>query len=240
MPGASPKQVDLPAPLGSTWKSSFHGSGWSNLPLGAPQTYPNCWAQKDCVRTQQDPLLFAENSRRIKFLTPVLCCSRSSSIFFAARWSKSLPSAAAGKKGCGENRAMTFHHLPPQKQRAVYNPKSQLSPENMSIGAQFARAVHDQVWPLWLTKLSPNHCTSTEPSSCPWCPYLIVLMLKEIFFSLARMPVRASGSTTWHCAECLEIFLGALRAPAANLSFQHLKDEFQGRGGSGRSRRYFL
>ena len=182
MPGASPKQVDLPAPLGSTWKSSFHGSGWSNLPLGAPQTYPNCWAQKDCVRTQQDPLLFAHNSRRIKFLTPVLCCSRSSSIFFAARWSKSLPSAAAGKKGCGENRAMTFHHLPPQKQRAVYNPKSQLSPENMSIGAQFARAVHDQVWPLWLTKLSPNHCTSTEPSSCPWCPYLIVLMLKEIFF----------------------------------------------------------
>ena len=83
--GPSPKQVDLPAPLGSTWKSCFHGSGWSNLPLGAPQTYPNCWAQKDCVRTQQDPLLFAENSRRIKFLTPVLCCSRSSSIFFAAR-----------------------------------------------------------------------------------------------------------------------------------------------------------
>lgn len=62
----------------------------------------------------------------------------------------------------------------------------------------------------------------------------------KFFFHVRTAPVNATRSTTWHCAECLETFLGAVRAPEASLSFQASKERWNDHGGSGQRRNYWL
>ena len=264
--GPNPKQGDLPAPLGSTWKSCFHGSGSSNLPLGPPQgcsqhpkykggnlvdkvvkwpislscgynlhtmdwsnqtvgpkrtayehsrihgccfpwmswtTVARCskWVPSGTFRNHVTPTFcsihgYSNDWRHLAshMTTVVLGCwmllGTADQLSFWRQCCTALvavPSSSAARVDPRAFRGLrlgkravektvqwpsTIFHLKSNKQFTTpspsFHPKTcWLGPSSpilkfvmglcLWVGQVLPRAVYDQVWPLWLTKLSPNH-----------------------------------------------------------------------------------